>query len=53
MDWGNLIFAGLVIGQIVPGTNPFRLSMMFAGLASMGLAYGFAYYLMQEVSEDE
>ena len=53
MDWGNLTFAGLVIGQIVPGTNPFRLSMVFAGLTSMGLAYGVAYYLMQEVSADE
>jgi len=49
MDWGNLTFAGLVIGQIVPGTAPFRVSMVFAGVVSMALAYAVAYYLMQEV----
>jgi hypothetical protein len=52
MDWGNLTFAGLVIGQIVPGTGPFRVSMVLAGITSMGLAYAVAYYLMQGVSDE-
>ena len=51
MEWGNLTFAGLVIGQIVSGTSPFRISMIFAGLMSMALAYLVAYYLTQEVSD--
>lgn len=52
MEWGNLTFVGLVIGQLVPGTAPFRLSMVFAGVMSMGLAYAVAYYLMQGVRDE-
>ncbi len=47
MDWGNLVFVGLVIGQLVPGTGPFRLSMVFAGLVSIAVSYVVAYYLMK------
>jgi hypothetical protein len=47
MEWGNLVFVGLVIGQIVPGTGPFRLSMVFAGLVSIVVSYMVAYYLMK------
>lgn len=53
MEWGNLTFAGLVVGQLVPGTGPFRLNMIFAGITNMVLAYGVAYYLTREVSDRE
>ena len=31
MDWGNLVFIGLVIGQLVPGTSLFRLALFILG----------------------
>lgn len=46
MEWGNLIFAGLAIAQVVPGTEPFRLSIFSVGLAGIVCAYLFAYFLM-------
>jgi ABC-type Fe3+-siderophore transport system permease subunit len=39
MEWGNLVFVGLVIGQLVPGTASFRWWLFIAGLLGMGLAY--------------
>jgi len=39
MEWGNLVFVGLVIGQLVPGTASFRWWLLIAGLLGMGLAY--------------
>jgi hypothetical protein len=47
MEWGNLAFVGLVIGQLVPGTGGFRLSMVLAGLVSMAGAYLLAIFLMK------
>lgn len=45
MDWGNLVFVGLVIGQIVPGTAQFRFSMFFLGIVCIVAAYLTSYYL--------
>ncbi len=47
MDWGNLIFVGLVIGQLVPGTAPMRLMLLFLGILGMVGAYATAYFLMR------
>ncbi len=47
MEWGNLVFTGLVIAQIVPGTGPFRLGMVLAGLVSIGGAYLLAYFILK------
>ena len=47
MEWGNLVFTGLVIAQIVPGTGPFRLGIAAAGVFAMVVAYLLAYYIMK------
>jgi len=47
MDWGNLLFVGLVIGQLVPGTSPFRLVLFILGVLGMAGAYALAYFLLK------
>jgi hypothetical protein len=47
MDWGNLVFVGLVIAQIVPGTNQFRLSVAVAGFLCIAASYWLAYLLLR------
>ena len=47
MDWGNLVFTGLVIGQLVPGSNPVRWFLFSLGILCMAGAYAIAYYLMK------
>ena len=47
MDWGNLVFIGLAIGQLVPGTSPFRATLFFLGVLGMIGAYATAYFLMR------
>jgi hypothetical protein len=47
MDWGNLVFVGLVIGQLVPGTSPFRGALFVLGVLGMAGAYVFAYFLLK------
>lgn len=47
MEWGNLVFAGLVVAQMVPGTGPFRSVMVLVGIVSMAGAYALAYLLMK------
>ena len=47
MDWGNLVFVGLVIGQLVPAASPFRLALFILGILSMGGAYTLAYFLLK------
>ena len=47
MDWGNLVFTGLVIGQLVPGSNPIRWFLFSLGILCMAGAYAIAYYLMK------
>jgi hypothetical protein len=47
MDWGNLVFVGLVIAQIVPGTNQFRLSVAVAGFLCIAISYWSAYLLLR------
>lgn len=48
MDWGNLVFIGLAIGQLVPGTAPFRSILFFLGVLVMMVAYGAGYLLMKK-----
>lgn len=48
MEWGNLVFAGLVIAQIIPGTGSFRLGIAVAGVIVTSVAYLLAYYIMKE-----
>ncbi len=47
MDWGNLVFVGFVIGQIVPGTAPIRWGMFLLGVCCFVGAYVVAYQLMK------
>lgn len=47
MDWGNLVFIGLAIGQLVPGAAPFRSLLFFLGVLGMIGAYAMAYLLMK------
>ncbi len=46
MDWGNLVFAGLVIAQIIPGTPPFRIGVFILGIVIVISAYIAAYVIM-------
>ena len=39
MDWGNLVFTGLVIAQFVPGVASFQWQFFFAGLLGIVMAY--------------
>lgn len=45
MEWGNLVFVGLVIAQFVPGTTPFRFGLLIAGLLNFLGAYWIAFYV--------
>lgn len=45
MDWGNFVFVGLVISQIVPGPTR-SLVIEFAGVITFAGAYTFAHWLM-------
>ncbi len=47
MDWGNLVFVGLVIGQLVPGTMPFRWTLFILGILCFFVAYGVGRFLMK------
>lgn len=47
MDWGNLVFVGLVIGQIVPGTGAFRTGAAISGVVSFAGAYQVAYLVLK------
>ncbi|MBE7433144.1 MAG: hypothetical protein HS100_04460 [Anaerolineales bacterium] len=49
MDWGNLVFVGFVIGQIVPGTSPIRWGMFLLGICGFAGAYIVANQLMKGV----
>jgi len=47
MDWGNLVFTGLVIAQLVPGTSPFRWILFLLGVIGITGAYITAYKIMK------
>lgn len=47
MDWGNLVFVGLVISQLIPGTDPFSFTIANIGILVAVLAYVVAYALMK------
>ena len=47
MGWGNLVFVGLVVAQIVPATNNFRLGVAFAGFSCIATAYFFAFLILR------
>lgn len=47
MEWGNLVFAGLVVGQFVPGTEQLRYSMIAFGVIAILGAYLLALWMMK------
>lgn len=47
MDWGNLIFVGLVIGQLIPGSKNINTSLFLVGFMGMIFAYAAAYMFMR------
>ena len=47
MNWGNLVFTGLAIGQLEPGTNPFRWMLFLLGVIGIIGAYITAYKIMK------
>ena len=46
MQWGNLVFGGLVIGQFVPGVGSFQPTLIMVGVLNIFLAYGLAILIM-------
>lgn len=46
MEWGNLVFVGLVIGQFVPGPLS-DSNLLLVGVASIAGAYWLALRLMR------
>lgn len=47
MEWGNLVFVGLVIAQIVPGPEQFSSGVAISGLVVAVVAYSLAYVIMK------
>ena len=47
MDWGNLIFVGLVIGQLIPGSKNIDTLLFIIGFIAMIFAYAAAYTFMK------
>lgn len=47
MDWGNLVFTGLVIAQFRPDATSFQWLFIFAGSFVMIIAYISAVMLMK------
>ena len=52
MEWGNLVFTGLVIAQFVPGVASFRWQFFFAGLLGIIMAYISGILLMKAKGGD-
>ena len=52
MDWGNLVFTGLVIAQFVPGVEPFQWVFIFVGLLGIVIAYISGILLMKAKGGD-
>jgi hypothetical protein len=52
MDWGNLVFTGLVIAQFVPGTDPFQWLFFLVGLLGIVTAYISGILLMKAKGGD-
>ena len=46
MDWGNLVFVGLVIGQFVPSRTSIQWGFIFAGMLGIILAYFMSMMLL-------
>lgn len=47
MDWGNLVFIGSVIGQLVPKVAPIQWGLFFFGVCGIIIAYSIALQLMK------
>jgi hypothetical protein len=47
MDWGNLIFVGLVVGQLIPGTKNVDTLLFIVGFTGIIFAYATAYMVMK------
>ncbi len=47
MDWGNLVFTGLVIAQFVPGAGSYHWQFIVAGLVGIIIAYAIGILLME------
>ena len=52
IDWGNYMFVGLVIAQLVPGTSPFQLLLFLLGVLGMAGAYLIGYLLLKGVKQE-
>lgn len=47
MEWGNLVFVGLVIAQFVPPTTFIQWGLLVVGLLGMITGYVGGYFLMK------
>ena len=47
MDWGNLVFIGLVIAQLIPGDQPINVPLILLGFFGMASAYYIAELTMK------
>ena len=52
MDWGNYMFVGMVIGQLVPGTSQLQIGLYLLGILGIGSAYIMGFWLMKGVKEE-
>jgi len=51
MDWGNYLFTGFVIGELVPGIAPFQWILFLVGILGMFSAYIIGFLLLREVNK--
>lgn len=53
MDWGNLVFTGLVIAQFVPEVASFQWPFFFLGFLGIAMAYITGIFLMKMKGGDK
>lgn len=47
MEWGNLLFGGLVVAQFIPGTSQFRPLLFLIGVTGMFGGYIIGIQIMR------
>ena len=47
MNWGNLVFTGLVIAQLVPGADSLHWQFISAGILGIVIAYSIGILLIE------
>ena len=53
MEWGNLVFIGLVISQAINGLETYNGGLVLVGILGMAGAYITAFFLMTGGEHDD